>query len=259
MTVALLARSRSTRRTSSAFAHATVTAQVDGGGTLAAPSDAIIAQVDVRATSPNSHMQNANGAILNVVGRQRPDGDRPGSTTRQLLRQRPRRRLDRRRAVADDPRRGRRLRGRRHAARPAAACCRSADSSATSQGSPHVSASVGGNGSVILTQGDINGQALGLTDSDASSSSTRSAIAPPDRQLHRDGDDEPERHRSRSTPASSITSNSGHDHVRRDARRRRRRPRSDGTFDAARRSTRATAAAATRSRSPPRTTSRPAT
>ena len=41
---------------------------------------------------------------------------------------------------------------------------------ATSRGTPQVTSTVGGSGSVILTQGDINGQALGLTDSDASSS-----------------------------------------------------------------------------------------
>ena len=169
LSVALLASLDIAQSKLFSTAGATVNAQVDGGGTIAAPSGAVVLK-SMSSNLANSHMRNANGAILNVSVGSDPTATVQGTTTANfygnvlgagstvgaqsltILAEG----VDY--AVAGMQETGGGL-------------LNIGDSSATSQGTPHVTVTVGGGGSTILTQGDISGQALGLTDSDSSSSS----------------------------------------------------------------------------------------
>ena len=150
-------------------AESTVTAQVDGGGTIAAPSGAVILK-SMSSNAANAHMQNAGGAILNVSVGSNPTATAQGTTTANFYGN----------VVGAGSTIGAQsltilAEGTNYAnagmKEDGGGALSIGDSSATSQGSPNTTASVGGGGSVILTQGDINGQALGLSDSDASSTS----------------------------------------------------------------------------------------
>ena len=255
LSIALLASLEIDESHMSAYAHSTVTAQVDGGGTIAAPSGAVVLK-SMSSNTANSFMRSTGISILSVSVGSRPEGDRPGHDDGQLLRQRPRRRLDDRRAVADDPRGGRRLRGREHhpgRRRPAVDRRLERDLAGFAEherehrrqrlGHPHAE------------QHRRPGSRARRLRREHEQHDDRDRA--PGRRLHRLGDAEPER-LVHVNAGANITSQSGT--ITFDATHGKAPPAaSDGTFDAATQVDPSNGSGETRSPSRPRTTSRRAT